>query len=103
MDCCKLIIVIPPFVQENPQSRVTATDVSPTAVRLFEDAAQRAGIAADRVRAFACNSADASAGDFLLSGALAYSLPSQARIACCMWPQPALSGSDLVTRASMPA
>ena len=48
---------------------MTATDVSPTAVRLFEDAAQRAGIAADRVRAFACNSANASAGDSLLSGA----------------------------------
>ena len=57
-------------VQENPHARVTATDVSPTAVRLFEAAALRAGIATDRVRAFACDSADAGAGDALLSGVL---------------------------------
>lgn len=57
-------------MQENPLSRVTATDVSPTAVRLLEAAAARAGIAPDRVRAFACNSADPTDGDSLLSGAL---------------------------------
>lgn len=48
--------------------RVTATDISPTAVRLLETAALRAGIAPERVRTFACNSADASSGEFLLTG-----------------------------------
>ena len=47
---------------------MTATDISPTAVRLFEAAAQRAGIASDRVRAFPCDAADPSAGESLLPG-----------------------------------
>ena len=57
-------------MQENRQSTVIATDISPTAVRLFDAAAARAGIASDRIQAFACNSADPAAGDSMLSGAL---------------------------------
>ncbi len=56
--------------QENPRAYVTATDISPTAVQLFEAAALRAGIAPERVRAFACDSADAGTGESLLSGIL---------------------------------
>ena len=57
-------------MQENWQSTVIATDISPTAVRLFNAAAARAGIASDRIQAFACNSADPAVGESMLSGAL---------------------------------
>ena len=57
-------------MQENRQSTVMATDISPTAVRLFEAAAARAGIASHRIQAFACDSADPATGDAMLSGAL---------------------------------
>ena len=49
---------------------MTATDISPTAVQLLKEAALRAGIAPERVRAFTCDSADAGAGESLLSGIL---------------------------------
>ena len=57
-------------VQENQQSTVIATDISPTAVRLFDAAAARAGISPNRIQAFACNSADPAVGDAMLSGAV---------------------------------
>ena len=57
-----------PVLKANPAARVTATDISPTAVRLFRDAAARAGIAEDRYEAFACDAADPTTSDELLSG-----------------------------------
>ena len=57
-------------MQENRQSTVIATDISPTAVRLFDAAAARAEIASDRIQTFACNSADPAVGDSMLSGTL---------------------------------
>ena len=57
-------------MQANRQSTVIATDISPTAVRLFNAAAARAGIASDRIQAFACNSADPAVGESMLSGAM---------------------------------
>ncbi len=58
-----------PVLKANPAARVTATDISPTAVRLFTDAAARAGIAPERYSAFPCNAADPDAGPRQLSGA----------------------------------
>ncbi len=57
-----------PVLKANPAARVTATDISPTAVRLFRDAAARASIAADRYEAFACDAADPTASNALLAG-----------------------------------
>lgn len=57
-----------PVLKANAAARVTATDLSPTAVRLFCDAAERAGIAADRYTAFPCDAADPETGHHLLAG-----------------------------------
>lgn len=54
-----------PVLKVNPDARVTATDLSPTAVRLFADAAARAGIAPDRYEAFPCDAADPAAAQQL--------------------------------------
>ena len=68
---CKVLFNHSAFdMQENQHSTVIASDISPTAVRLFHAAAARAGIASDRIQAFACNSADPAVGDSMLSGAL---------------------------------
>ncbi|CAL8467539.1 g7077 [Coccomyxa elongata] len=56
-----------PVLKANAAARVTATDLSPTAVRLFCDAAERAGIAADRYTAFPCDAADPEIGKRLLA------------------------------------
>ena len=45
-----------PVLKANPSCRVTGTDLSPTAVHMFEQAAVKAGIAADRVTAFPADS-----------------------------------------------
>lgn len=50
-----------PVLKANPTCRVTGTDLSPTAVRMFESAACKAGIAQDRITAFAADSAEADA------------------------------------------
>ncbi len=47
---------------------MTATDLSPTAVQLFRDAAARVGIPEERIQAFACDAADPQVGQELLSG-----------------------------------
>ena len=57
-----------PVLKANPAVRVTATDLSPTAVRLFREAAAKAGIAPDRYTAFPCDAASASAGSAQLAG-----------------------------------
>ncbi len=59
-----------PVLKANAAARVTATDLSPTAVRLFCDAAERAEIAADRYTAFPCDAADSEIGNLLLAGAV---------------------------------
>ena len=61
-----------PVLKANPSCRVTGTDLSPTAVQMFETAARKAGIAQDRVTAFAADStqpeavASSSAGAYLI-------------------------------------
>lgn len=66
---CKLLLTQGACdMQENRQATVIATDISPTAVRLFDTAAARAGISSDRIQAFPCNSADPAVGDSMLAG-----------------------------------
>lgn len=62
-----------PVLKANAAARVTATDISPTAVKLFCEAAERAGIAPERYTVFPCNAADPDAGQ-LLSGAVTCTL-----------------------------
>jgi SAM-dependent methyltransferase len=57
-----------PVLKGNPSARVTATDLSPTAVQLLREAAGRAGVAQERYTAFACNAADPGVGERRLSG-----------------------------------
>lgn len=45
-----------PVLKANPTCTVTGTDLSPTAVHMFESAARKAGIAQRRVSAFAADS-----------------------------------------------
>lgn len=45
-----------PVLKANPTCSVTGSDLSPTAVHLFKQAAATAGIAADRVTAYAADS-----------------------------------------------
>lgn len=60
-----------PVLKANPACTVTGTDLSPTAVHMFKQAAAKAGIAADRVTAFAVDSAqsDAEAASAAIIGA----------------------------------
>lgn len=46
-----------PVLKANPTCRVTATDVSQTAVGMLSAAAQRLGIAPDRIQAFVADAA----------------------------------------------
>lgn len=59
-----------PVLKANPACTVTGTDLSPTAVHMFKQAAAKAGIAADRVTAFAVDStqSDAEAATAAITG-----------------------------------
>ena len=49
------------MLKANPTCTVTGTDLSPTAVHMFKQAAIKAGIAADRVTGYAADSTRAAA------------------------------------------
>ena len=49
------------MLKANPTCTVTGTDLSPTAVYMFKQAAVKAGIAADRVTGYAADSTQAAA------------------------------------------
>ncbi|KAK9823986.1 hypothetical protein WJX72_006802 [[Myrmecia] bisecta] len=57
-----------PVLKANPTCRVTAIDLSPTAVGMFKAAAAKVGIAAERYNAFACNAANGSDESAALRG-----------------------------------
>ena len=57
-----------PILKANPTSRVTATDLSPTAVRLFCEAAEIAGIDKTRYEAFALDAVAADANHLTPTG-----------------------------------
>lgn len=59
-----------PVLKANPTCSVTGTDLSPTAVHMFKQAAVKAGIAVDRVTGYAADSTqgDAEAGPAALTG-----------------------------------
>ena len=50
-----------PVLKANPTCHVTASDVSPTAVALLQQAASQAGIAPDRLCARVCDDSDPEA------------------------------------------
>jgi methylase of polypeptide subunit release factors len=50
-----------PVLKANPTCRATGTDLSPTAVQMFEAAAGRAGVNPERVTAFPFNGTDPNA------------------------------------------
>lgn len=58
-----------PVLKANPTCSVTGTDLSPTAVAMFKQAAAKAGIAAHRFSGHAADSTQADAGAAPLQGA----------------------------------
>ena len=58
-----------PVLKANPKCRATGTDLSPTAIGMCKEAAKSAGIAQDRITAFAFDSTDVKKQPHPLHGA----------------------------------